>query len=103
MLFATQVIRDDLDANAEQSIVSSEENLVPLTWATSAYVGNGAVGLRVASEQGGFFDLGALWLVVDRQGGKPRLMTVNRQALDEALDAARDGAERNRGECVPFD
>ena len=48
-------------------------------------------------------DLGALWLVVDRQGGKPRLMTVNRQALDEALDAARDGAERNRGERVPFD
>ena len=59
--------------------------------------------MSVASEQGGFFDLGALWLVVDRQGGKPRLMTVNRQALDEALDAARDGAERNRGERVPFD
>ena len=53
--------------------------------------------MSVASEQG------ALWLVVDRQGGKPRLMTVNRQALDEALDAARDGAERNRGERVPFD
>lgn len=59
--------------------------------------------MSVASEQGGYFDLGALWLVVDRQGGKPRLMTVNRQALDEALDAARDGAERNRGERVPFD
>ena len=53
--------------------------------------------MSVASEHG------ALWLVVDRQGGKPRLMTVNRQALDEALDAARDGAERNRGERVPFD
>jgi hypothetical protein len=38
------------------------ENLVPLTWATSAYVGNGAVGLRVASEQG---DGGVLRLFLD--------------------------------------
>ena len=59
--------------------------------------------MSVAKDQGGFFELGALWLVVDQGGGRPRLMTINRQALDEALEAARDQAERNQGEPVPFD
>ena len=59
--------------------------------------------MTVAKDQGAFFDLGAIWLVVDEDGGRPRLMTVNRQALDEALEAARDQAERNEGEPVPFD
>ncbi len=59
--------------------------------------------MSVAKGQGAFFDLGALWLVVDRDGGRPRLMTVNRQALDEAIAAARDQAERNQGHPVPFD
>ena len=59
--------------------------------------------MSVAKDQGAFFDLGALWLVVDRDGGRPRLMTVNRQALDEAITAARDQAERNQGHPVPFD
>lgn len=59
--------------------------------------------MSVAKDQGGYFELGALWLVVDQGGGRPRLMTVNRQALDEALEAARDQAERNQGDPVPFD
>ena len=59
--------------------------------------------MSVAKDQGGFFELGAIWLVVDRDGGRPRLMTVNRQALDEALDTARERADRNQGESVPFD
>ena len=59
--------------------------------------------MSVAKDQGGFFELGAIWLVVDRDGGRPRLMTVNRQALDEALDTARERADRNQGEPVPFD
>ncbi len=59
--------------------------------------------MSVAKDQGGFFELGAIWLVVDRDGGRPRLMTVNRQALEEALDTARERADRNQGEPVPFD
>ncbi len=59
--------------------------------------------MSVAKDQGGFFELGAIWLVVDRDGGRPRLMTVNRQALDEALDTAREQADRNQGKPIPFD
>lgn len=57
--------------------------------------------MTVETDGGGFFELGSLWLVVDKDGGRPRLMTVNRQALDEALEAARDGAERKEGEELP--
>ena len=59
--------------------------------------------MSVAKDQGGFFTFGAVWLVVDRDGGRPRLVTVNRQALDEALETARDHAERNQGDRIPFD
>lgn len=59
--------------------------------------------MTVAKDQGGYFELGAIWLVVDRDGGRPRLMTVNRQALGEALETARDQANRNQGRPVPFD
>lgn len=59
--------------------------------------------MSVAKDQGAFFELGALWLVVDRDGGRPRLVTVNRQALAEAAEAARDQASRNQGEEVPLD
>ncbi|TMM50202.1 hypothetical protein [Qipengyuania marisflavi] len=55
------------------------------------------------NEQGGFFALGTVWLVVDEHGGRPRLVTVNRQALGDAAKAARRQAERNRGEVIPFD
>lgn len=41
--------------------------------------------LTVENESGGFFGLGALWLVPDGPGGRPRIVTLNRQALAEAL------------------
>ena len=41
---------------------SSQQSLVPLTWAVSAYVGNGLVGVRVQSEEGG---IGVLHVLVD--------------------------------------
>ena len=53
--------------------------------------------MTVENGQGAFFELGALWLVVD-DGGTPRVMTVNRQALDEAAVAASRQAERGEGE-----
>ena len=53
--------------------------------------------MTVEKEQGAFFELGALWLVVDDRG-QPRVMTVNRQALDEATRTARDQAERGDGD-----
>ena len=55
------------------------------------------------ARDGGSFALGTLWLVVDTAGGRPRLVTVNRQALDEAAAAAVRQAERNQGAPVPFD
>ncbi len=58
--------------------------------------------MSVSKDQGGFFELGAVWLVVDKEGGRPRLVTVNRQALDEAAKAARREAEREQGEVVPL-
>ncbi len=57
--------------------------------------------MTVVPERGGFFELGSLWLVVDQQGGRPRLVTVNRQALAESADAARSAAQGRRGEVVP--
>jgi hypothetical protein len=51
-------------------ILSPHENLIPLTWTTSAYVGNGLIGVRVAAEAG---STGVLRLLIDRvdlgQGG----------------------------------
>ncbi len=58
--------------------------------------------MTVSKDHGGYFGLGAVWLVVDRDGGRPRLVTVNRQALDEAAEAARREAERRQGEVVPL-
>ena len=62
MLFALQaVVAQQQQQQQQQQVLptqpraeqgGSAENLVPLTWATSAYVGNGALGLRVASEPG---------------------------------------------------
>lgn len=57
--------------------------------------------MTVVPERGGFFELGSLWLVVDQQGGRPRLVTVNRQALAEAADAARSAAQDHEGAVVP--
>ncbi|EDL50115.1 hypothetical protein [Erythrobacter sp. SD-21] len=55
--------------------------------------------MTVEKDQGAFFELGSLWLVVD-DGGRPRVMTVNSQALDEAAMAARNQAERGQGEAL---
>ena len=57
--------------------------------------------MTVVPERGGFFELGSIWLVVDKAGGRPRLVTVNRQALDEAAGAARRKAQDRQGEPVP--
>ena len=40
--------------------------------------------MTVVPDQGGFFELGAIWLSPGEPGGQPRLVTVNRQALAEA-------------------
>ena len=36
--------------------------------------------LTVVPEQGAFVELGSVWLVVNRNGGRPRIVTVNKQA-----------------------
>jgi hypothetical protein len=55
--------------------------------------------LTVVAGEGAFLELGAIWLVVDEPGGRPRIATVNRQALDEAAQAARRAA--GRGDTTP--
>ncbi|MGB3797357.1 MAG: hypothetical protein WA957_13770 [Alteraurantiacibacter sp.] len=49
--------------------------------------------MTVVPDQGGFFELGAIWLSPGEPGGRPRLVTVNRQALVEAAKSARAPAE----------
>ena len=44
--------------------------------------------MTVVPGQGGYFELGSIWLVAMEQGSQPRLITVNRQALREAAEAA---------------
>ncbi|MBH5322241.1 hypothetical protein [Aurantiacibacter sediminis] len=44
--------------------------------------------MTVVPDQGGFFELGSVWLVATERGGRPRLRTVNQQALNEAIIAA---------------
>lgn len=55
--------------------------------------------LSVVAGQGAFVELGGIWLVVDRAGGRPRIATVNQQALGEAAEAARRAAAE--GDTVP--
>jgi hypothetical protein len=45
--------------------------------------------LSVVPQQGAFADLGAVWLLTGRTGGRPRIVTIDRQALDEAAAAKR--------------
>ena len=45
-----------------EAVPKSQQNLIPVTWAVSAYVGNGRTGVRVQSEQGG---VGVLWVIID--------------------------------------
>ena len=56
--------------------------------------------MTVEKDQGAFFELGSLWLVVDATGGRPRVVTVNRQALGEAAEAARRAADEGGGEVL---
>lgn len=57
--------------------------------------------LTVVPDEGAFVQLGSVWLVVDRKGGRPRIVTVNKQALGEAADAARAKAEAGEGTRAP--
>ena len=43
--------------------------------------------LSVVPREGAFIDLGAVWMVAGRTGGRPRIVTIDRQALDEAVGA----------------
>lgn len=54
--------------------------------------------MTVVPERGGYFELGSLWLVATETGGRPRLVTVNRQALNEAAESARRRAEAQQAE-----
>lgn len=49
--------------------------------------------MTVVPDQGGFFELGAIWLSPGEPGGRPRLVTVNRQALAEAAAKVSQGGE----------
>lgn len=57
--------------------------------------------LTVVPHQGAFVKLGSVWLVVDRDGGRPRIVTVNKQALGEAASAVREKARAGGGTEVP--
>ena len=59
--------------------------------------------LTVVPDQGAFVQLGSVWLVVDRNGGRPRIVTVNRQALGEAAAAAREEAQGGGGQEIRLD
>lgn len=65
----------------------------------------GRVKLRdmdVVEGEGAFFELGALWLVVDKAIGTPRIATVNAQALDEAAAAAARKAQAGDTRPAPL-
>lgn len=57
--------------------------------------------LTVVPEEGAFVELGSVWLVVDRDGGRPRIVTVNKQALGEAANAVRAEAQAGGGTEAP--
>lgn len=55
--------------------------------------------MTVEKDRGGFFQLGTLWLVVG-ESGRPQVVTVNRQALVEAAETAREQTELGQGRDV---
>ncbi|WP_234038172.1 hypothetical protein [Erythrobacter sp. YJ-T3-07] len=57
--------------------------------------------LTVVPDEGAFVKLGSVWLVVDRDGGRPRIVTVNKQALGEAASAVREKAQAGGGTEAP--
>ena len=48
--------------------------------------------MTVAPGEGGYFALGALWLTASREGGNPRIVTINQQALTEAAAVSERSA-----------
>jgi hypothetical protein len=58
--------------------------------------------LTVVAGQGAFVELGSVWLVVDEPGGRPRIATVNQQALGEAAVAARRAAREGQTRPAPM-
>ena len=58
--------------------------------------------LTVVAGQGAFVELGSVWLVVDEPGGRPRIATVNQQALGEAAEAARRAATEGDTQPAPM-
>ena len=58
--------------------------------------------VTVVAGEGAFVELGAIWLVVDKAGGRPRIVTVNAQALGEAAEAARRAAEDGPAQPAPL-
>lgn len=58
--------------------------------------------LTVVAGQGAFVELGSVWLVVDEPGGRPRIATVNQQALGEAAAAAREAAAEGQTRPAPM-
>lgn len=57
--------------------------------------------MEIVEGQGAFFELGALWLVVD-ENGRPRIVTVNAQALGEAAAAAKREVETGNASPAPL-
>jgi len=45
--------------------------------------------LSVVPQEGAFADLGAVWLVAGRTGGRPKIVTIDLQALEEAAATRR--------------
>ncbi|WP_240957008.1 hypothetical protein [Pseudopontixanthobacter vadosimaris] len=57
--------------------------------------------MAVVEGKGGYFELGSLWLVVPEPGERPKIVTVNRQALGEAASAASQQADAGAGRELP--
>ncbi|NTZ42947.1 hypothetical protein G7A66_07575 [Altererythrobacter sp. SALINAS58] len=57
--------------------------------------------MAVVEGKGGYFELGSLWLVVPEPGERPKIVTVNRQALGEAASAASQQADAGGGRDLP--
>lgn len=57
--------------------------------------------MAVVEGKGGYFELGSLWLVVPEPGERPKIVTVNRQALGEAASAASQQVDAGEGRDLP--
>ena len=48
--------------------------------------------MAVENRAGGYFELGALWLAPPQKGARPRIVTINHQALSESAAARENGS-----------